>query len=711
MDSEKIAAPEERSDEKPLEGWKEIAAYLNRGVRTVKRWEKSEGLPVRRHLHQARASVSAYPSELEAWKAGRSPVEDSAADESWLWSPAARRLATAAMLLLTLLTIGGGRIFVPSTNAASSGAGPAGIVARRIWAGPDVDPMGRPSHDGKLLSFVDWSTGDLAVRDLAAKANRRLTNKGPWTQSDEFAEFSTISPDGKLVAYAWFNEKFYELRLASLDSTAENPGPRVLHRQEDLTYVQPAAWSADGKHLVCVFSRRDLTNQLALVGIADGTVRVLKTFDWRYPQNPSLSPDGRWIVYDFPPKEETFERDVFLLAADGSREIPVVRHPAHDFVLGWAPGGEQVIFASDRTGSVSMWTQPVTGGRPHGAARLLRPDLGRVFPIGFDGHGAFYYGVGGDRDVFAATLDLASGRFESEPENLATRYIGTNYGADWSPDGKSVVFISHRGPPRAGLGAQVLVIRSLETGEERVLNPLLNLARGRSFPRWSPAGESILVTGRDAKGRRGFYRVSVETGEASPLVRIGAEQEWAWPVWSPDGKALYFQRYASGPERASLVRRDLETGREIVVARARHIQAWALSPDGRHIAYSTDDPARQEQQYRSDLLMLVPASGGPPAPAVLYRAPGQEEIQAVVWTPDSSAVLFLRQDEKLGESSAPRPVWRIPAVGGVPHPLELALRPRQLEGLRFHPDGRRVVFPVYDSRHPEIWVLENFLPH
>src|SRR5258706_10427953 len=50
--------------EQPLESWKEIASFLHRDVRTVRRWEKSEGLPVHRHLHQSKSSVYAYASEL-----------------------------------------------------------------------------------------------------------------------------------------------------------------------------------------------------------------------------------------------------------------------------------------------------------------------------------------------------------------------------------------------------------------------------------------------------------------------------------------------------------------------------------------------------------------------------------------------------------------------------------------------------------------------
>ncbi len=54
-----------------LESWKEIAAYLGRDERTVRRWERQEGLPVRRHIHQKQASVYAYKSELDAWRQGR----------------------------------------------------------------------------------------------------------------------------------------------------------------------------------------------------------------------------------------------------------------------------------------------------------------------------------------------------------------------------------------------------------------------------------------------------------------------------------------------------------------------------------------------------------------------------------------------------------------------------------------------------------------
>ena len=50
-----------------LDSWKEIASYLRRDVRTVQRWEKKEGLPVYRHLHDKLGSIYAYRNELTDW--------------------------------------------------------------------------------------------------------------------------------------------------------------------------------------------------------------------------------------------------------------------------------------------------------------------------------------------------------------------------------------------------------------------------------------------------------------------------------------------------------------------------------------------------------------------------------------------------------------------------------------------------------------------
>jgi tetratricopeptide (TPR) repeat protein len=58
---------EDFSPEQRLNGWKEIAAYLDRGERTVKRWESDRGLPIHRIPGGGRAAVHAFKPELDDW--------------------------------------------------------------------------------------------------------------------------------------------------------------------------------------------------------------------------------------------------------------------------------------------------------------------------------------------------------------------------------------------------------------------------------------------------------------------------------------------------------------------------------------------------------------------------------------------------------------------------------------------------------------------
>jgi uncharacterized protein YhaN len=53
-----------------LSGWKDIANYLGKGVRTVQRYERELNLPVRRPSRKSKGSVITTRSELDAWVAG-----------------------------------------------------------------------------------------------------------------------------------------------------------------------------------------------------------------------------------------------------------------------------------------------------------------------------------------------------------------------------------------------------------------------------------------------------------------------------------------------------------------------------------------------------------------------------------------------------------------------------------------------------------------
>jgi hypothetical protein len=65
----KVNKADLRSD--ALQSWKEIAAYLKRGVRTAQRWERCAGLPVRRPRPGDRSPVFAFPDEIDQWMHSR----------------------------------------------------------------------------------------------------------------------------------------------------------------------------------------------------------------------------------------------------------------------------------------------------------------------------------------------------------------------------------------------------------------------------------------------------------------------------------------------------------------------------------------------------------------------------------------------------------------------------------------------------------------
>ena len=90
-----------------LEGWKRVAAYLHRDVRTVRRWEKNQGLPVHRLMHDKQATVYAFKSEIEAWRLtrGEAATQQGADDMAPEAGKAARRWVWLGALALVVAAL------------------------------------------------------------------------------------------------------------------------------------------------------------------------------------------------------------------------------------------------------------------------------------------------------------------------------------------------------------------------------------------------------------------------------------------------------------------------------------------------------------------------------------------------------------------------------------------------------------------------------
>ncbi len=580
------------------------------------------------------------------------------------------------------------------------------VITRRVWAGPDVDLSGAVSPDGRFVVYTDWTTGDLAIRELASGQSRRLTNKGSWLDNAvEYALGAALSPDGSRIVYGWATVNGWELRMIE----AEGSAPRTLYANREFEYVAPAQWSPDGRFVLAVAARMDKTNQIMLIGVHKGETRVLRTLDWRSPGKLNFSPDGRYIVYDFPQSDGARERDVFALSVDGSREARLVQDPADDFVLGWAPDRGRILFASNRGGTMSGYMLRVAGLAPQGMPELVKADVWNIEPVGFTAAGAYYYGVAAVAPViYVATLDVTTGMVVTPPTRAVEPTAGVPSGTapEWSPDGRHLVYVS-----RPGRGAPpALVVRDVETGQERAVSPGLIQVL---WPTWSPDGLSVLVVGTDQKRRSGLYAIDLQTGQVTAVVRNEPGFWVQFPAWSRDGKGVFFQRVgAEGKAPDGIIARDLATGRERELYSGGMLPGTdqprvgigsAVSPDGEWLVLAAN--VGGSEKVRS-ALMVIPASGG--SARELVRAGDGQELRPVAWT--RAGIVYAVRYYTPGVARRPPELWRVAPEGGLPVKLPLVIEAPVpgTERFRFDPDGRRVAFGA-DNWTRELWVMENFL--
>jgi Tol biopolymer transport system component len=582
------------------------------------------------------------------------------------------------------------RLAALAPNAAER----AGIVTRQVWSGADVSLDVAVSPDGRYLAFQDNETSDLALRDLSSGESRRLTRKqGGRENWHEYALFPVFSPDGKQVAFGWGAHESCELRVVGIDGS----GLRLLDPGTEHG-VFPMDWSRDGRSILALLLNG---RQVATVSVADGSVRVLKTIDWPWSvpgtTNPDVmrfSPDGRFIVYDRP-ADRAGNRDVYMFSVATGEDIPLVQHPAQDRMLGWTPDGKSLLFLSDRTGSWGTWLIDVAGGKPQGVPRLVKRDMGAIRTVGFARNGSFYYRTyDSGNNVYTATIGNGT------PSLLSERYLGKNRGASWSPDGKSIAYLSARRPPE-----RVLVIRSIETGEEREYSlPALPIIRN---PQWFPDGRSVLLNGVNPQSRTGgWYLVGLEKGQVTPAL-VGQTDEYGWAAepLSADGRALYYvqprDRQTKRPAR--VMRRDLATGRDEEIRVLPAGVEWGTqlftSPDGRSLALVRMSAGGDEWDF-----VLLPLGGGE-----LRVLPGpwtDVKPWKLTWSPDSRHLMFFRPGGE-GDRPTRSELWAVSVESGEQHSLGFSV-PQNVFHVSVHPDGKQLAFTTQEET-TEIWVMDGFL--
>jgi Tol biopolymer transport system component len=218
---------------------------------------------------------------------------------------------------------------------------------------------------------------------------------------------------------------------------------------------------------------------------------------------------------------------------------------------------------------------------------------------------------------------------------------------------------------------------------------------------------------RGEKDRRiDFYRVDVETGETSLLLKREDGAGSFWPGLSPDGKTIFFTFYKGergdkyrGPGDCFLGSYEIETAKEKELCRVlprdqRERQSIAVSPDGRQLAFVV----HELPWPITSVIKVISSEGG--EPRELFRSPWPGYIpgnQGLEWTPDGRYLLVVRgsMSTEIGE------LLRIPAQGGEPQAIGLAAK--RLTSPSVRSDGKQLAYHAVSEASNEIWVMENFL--
>ena len=570
----------------------------------------------------------------------------------------------------------------------------AGVMLRALPRSGGLP--GTISSDGRYMTFTDWNNdGKLVLRDLRTGTDRPVADRPDFNIG-----LSAISRDAALVAYQAHGGgcdgkgKFPALCLVSL-AQSERPTSSVLVMSEDIIEIAPMAWSADRRTIAVSLRRQDRTAQVGLVSVPDGSVRVLQSVDWRGPTRIFFSPDGRDLVFDLPANDTTDDRNIVVLSVDGSRALTAVEHPSQNIAMGWTPDASELLFASDRGGTMGLWAQPFAGGRPQGASHLIRGDLGGAWSLGVTTDGALYFGVRkNDRDISIATVDLETGKQLASPVRPIRRFVGTNIMPDWSNDGRYLAYVSQRGFNPTNNNGRLIGIRDMTAGAERELHPKLLYMGPIS---WSPDDRTLLTAGTDIKGRSGVFTIDARTADVAFVV---AGTVGAAPQWSGDGKRVFYRAQAEGERVSRLIERDLITGAERLIYTG-NFAVFSVSPDGRSIALIVGDI----RNAHGDAVIEIDVQSG--ASRDLLRGGVSERFAPYIaprWTPDGRAVLVRKR--------SPNELWLVPTAGALPRRVEFDAADLvfgQVAQFSVHPDGRRIAF-LSGSLTSEVVVLENFLP-
>ena len=238
--------------------------------------------------------------------------------------------------------------------------------------------------------------------------------------------------------------------------------------------------------------------------------------------------------------------------------------------------------------------------------------------------------------IWISTLkaDAGPGEPPPEPRRLTNGKEGES-GPRWSPDGKTIAFISSRAP---GPGPQVWLI-PVDGGEAKQIT---SLSTGASGIVWSPTGNHIAFTSDirpDVAGGDAARKKREEDDAASGVQAIVIDRLLYrhWNEWRRGKRTHVFVAALDGAEPVDVTPGD----RDAPPFSLGGPDAYAFSPDGKEVAFTRGPTAATESKSTNADLCVVPSSGGEAA-CLTESNPGWDG--SPVWSPDGNYIAYRSQE-------------------------------------------------------------------
>jgi serine/threonine protein kinase/DNA-binding winged helix-turn-helix (wHTH) protein/WD40 repeat protein len=528
-----------------------------------------------------RADLKRLKRDTESSRASaQAGVSKRPAHRRWLWLSAAAASA--------ILAAAGIAWVLNSTRAGYGTAIPSREIPLTSLSGFVESPSFSP--DGKQIAYTWWDEdreGDagIYVKLVGAGTTLRLTN-APGDDGP------TWSPDGQWVAF-WRNLPHNS--GVYIVSALGGPARRI-------TAVRRCfglGWLPDGRHLVVSEGPVSLDispwlfhayrapgelgsgerlapqpAQLSLVALDTGQQRPLTSPPAGSLGDTSPAPSPDGRTLAFIRWIGNGVGNIYIMPVDGGPP----RWLAGDAnSIAWMPDGREILYASEG-GAGRLWRIPVTGGTPH----AVTSSAGPVLALAVARRGSrLAFGVL-DQRMSIWRIDLTSTLTSTIPPVAAPPVRLENstrlqWDPSYSPDGSRLAF----GSDRAGF--EELWVGDAE-GRGAVPLTRSDVVDSGS-PRWSPDGSWIAFDSRP-NGNADIFVVRPDGGKPRRITTNSAED--VVPSWSRDGRWIYFMSMRSGEQQIWKV--PAETGESpstpaVQVTQGGGVDAFE-SVDGKYLYYA-----------------------------------------------------------------------------------------------------------------------------